>query len=139
MPITLSPVSRRRFLQNALAVGAAAAAGMPMFRQAFSREGKSASPRRNPNALAFMSDIHIHKNKEHVVHDLCVFDRFTRAREMIFGDCAYGVGLKEDYATMLEGFDPINIRLRQDLKTSTPCRHSGDRPTIFPAILRRCR
>lgn len=78
-----------------------------------------AARERSGDHLALLADIHVHKNKAHVVHNLCVFDRLIQARESILaapenpsrivvcGDCAYNNGLKEDYATMIEGFTPI--------------------------------
>lgn len=110
MPITLPSLSRRRFL-----LGVAALGGLSLFGET----ALKAEPHRSEDHLAFLADIHIHQNKEHVVHNLCVFERFLQARESILaasenpsrivvcGDCAYNVGLKEDYATMIEGFQPL--------------------------------
>lgn len=81
-----------------------------------------AEPARRRDHLALLADIHIHKNKAHVVHDLCPFEHFEIVREEILadpaeparvivaGDCAYGTGLVEDYATMIEGFLPFRER-----------------------------
>lgn len=110
MPITLPSLSRRRFL-----VGAAALGGLSLMGESVLKADSS----RSEDHLALLADIHIHRNKKHVVHNLCVFDRFLQARESVLsasenparivvcGDCAYNDGLKEDYATMIEGFAPI--------------------------------
>lgn len=112
MPITIEPITRRRFLQGTLG-GVMALGGLSL-------QGATEKPEaRSPDVLAFLSDIHIHQNKEHVVHNLNPFERFVQARQSIFaeparpsrivvtGDCAYDRGLKGDYATMIEGFAPF--------------------------------
>jgi Icc protein len=111
MPITLPPISRRRFLQGAVAAAGALAIGPRVF---------AAESPADPNHLALFSDIHlpadsklIHKTKISMWENFCKVRDEVLALEsppvalLINGDCAYLHGKPADYVTVLNGLKPI--------------------------------
>ena len=117
MPITLPPVSRRRFIQGTLAAAGALALGVrPGWGDATS-EPTSAG---DLNHLALLSDIHINADKTFVSkqgvnmwdHLKQVSDEVIALKErpgvvLVNGDCAYNAGRAEDYVTVIEGLRPM--------------------------------
>ena len=111
MPISLPPVSRRRFLFNS----ALLAAGAVMTRSRLSFAAEAERPRR----IILLSDTHIGGGSlANVLHRHCVpnlrqvVDAIrelpTRpARVLVNGDCAYYVGGREDYRQLLDLLQPI--------------------------------
>lgn len=112
MPITLPPLSRRRFLKSTLAAGAGLAL-RPW-------EILAAGPNIDPNRLAFFSDIHIPADKafkhqtgvvqyEHMETAVKqVVGMSPRpAAAVVCGDCAYLKGLPEDYASLVDVVAPV--------------------------------
>ena len=113
MPITLAPISRRRFLRSALA-GAGAMALAP--RLSFAAD----LPRADPNRLALFSDTHIaadrgsaHKTGVnmwehfHIAAEQLLAQPARYAALLINGDCAYSRGLAEDYITLIDALKPL--------------------------------
>lgn len=111
MPLHTAPLSRRSFL----AQGAAAAAGLLVFRQAWSAEAQA-----NPNLIALLSDTHIPDKPDVVARDTNMTANLRQVvREilannekpsavMVNGDCAYLKGLPADYANFAECVAPLS-------------------------------
>jgi 3',5'-cyclic AMP phosphodiesterase CpdA len=113
MPISLPPISRRRFLKGALAAGGALALGA---RFSIGAESKSL----DANRLALFSDTHISPDKKYLHKTgIKVWDQYQQAiREvlaqeqlpsalLVNGDCALDHGTAGAYATFTEGLDPV--------------------------------
>ncbi|HTL29786.1 MAG TPA: metallophosphoesterase [Tepidisphaeraceae bacterium] len=113
MPITLPPISRRRFLKGAVAATGAVALGS---RFSF---GANATPA-DPNRLALLSDTHISPDKNYLHKTgIKVWDQYQQvtrevlaleqrpAALLVNGDCALDHGTAAAYATFTEGLDPI--------------------------------
>jgi Icc protein len=111
MPITLPPLSRRRFLAGSLAASTA----ILLRQSAYSAQAAS-----NPHHIALLSDVHIHadkaflhktkvnmwKNLEQATGEvLALADR--PAAVIVNGDCAFHQGLPGDYATFIEAMGPF--------------------------------
>jgi 3',5'-cyclic AMP phosphodiesterase CpdA len=113
MPITLPPISRRRFLQASVAAAAALIAAPRL-----SWSGPASQP--DPNHLALLSDIHINADRK-LIHktNISMWDHLQQASDeilalpqppsmvLINGDCAYNSGRAEDYATVLDALKPL--------------------------------
>jgi 3',5'-cyclic-AMP phosphodiesterase len=109
MPISLMPLSRRRFLGSSIAAGAAL----------LGRFGFAADKEVDPNRVFLLSDLHIAadrakaergtvmvKNLEQVCAEMLAMD--TRAGNIVVnGDCAHRSGETGDYANLLELFKPV--------------------------------
>jgi len=107
MPITLPPITRRRFIKGAFA--GAAAMSLPRF--AWSSPASNVDPDR----LVLLSDIHIHASKTTDSHGInmwnnlqSVCDQVLRldpvpAAVLVNGDCAFNNGHADDYKTFVEG------------------------------------
>ena len=115
MPITLPPITRRRFLQGTAGALAAAVAA-PAFAQ------NDPAPDASQDIWAFLSDTHIPGDREKTGGNPPVkpVEHFSKVRADIFsgaldkpgglivtGDCVYIKGLPEDYVTLLEEFTPF--------------------------------
>lgn len=114
MPITLHPISRRRFLKGSLAAGA----GLVLAPSLFAADEASTDPHR----LALLSDVHIAADRsahergvtmydhlEHVVAEVAKLDP-KPAAAFINGDCAYHLGMTADYQTLVSLLQPLRQR-----------------------------
>lgn len=110
MPITLEPISRRRFLAGSTAGAALALAPRWML---------GAEVGSDPNRFALLSDTHVAadsaahergvtmaRHLEHVRGELLRLDP-KPAAVLVNGDCAYHTGELEDYRTFLDLIRPI--------------------------------
>src|SRR2546423_11607065 len=108
MPITLPPISRRRFLAGSLA-----AAACSTFPRAF---GAAQSP--NPHRLVLLSDIHLDADPKFFKMNANPWDGFAQACSeiltapapaavLINGDLTHHQGNPEDYATVIEALKPL--------------------------------
>jgi 3',5'-cyclic-AMP phosphodiesterase len=110
MPITLPPISRRRFLGGALAAGA----GMLLPRGLWAAEKPA-----DPNYWVWLSDTHIweERDKVHrgtkpalnfgiVRRDILALPK-RPAAAIVTGDCAFSVGNAGDYATLADEVKPL--------------------------------
>lgn len=114
MPITIHPVSRRRFLAGTLAAGLGTLA-LPEFLVA-------ADVAADPHRLALLSDVHIAADPaahergvvmaEHLKKAIAEIETLDPkpAAAYINGDCAYHVGLTEDYQTLVKLLQPLRER-----------------------------
>ncbi len=112
MPITLPPISRRRFLR-----GVAAAAGTLAFGRYSIGEP---TPQTDADRLALLSDIHINADRN-LIHktQISMWDHLKQASDEILslsprpanvlvnGDCAYHDGRAIDYATVIDALKPM--------------------------------
>src|SRR5258706_9721676 len=113
MPITLPPISRRRFVRGTLA--AAATALLPL--------RAAAAPVVNPHRIILLSDIHLDADPKFAKMDANPWDGFVQAsREilasitsddtrpvcvLINGDLTHHQGNPEDYATVINALEPL--------------------------------
>jgi predicted phosphodiesterase len=111
MPITLPPISRRRFLTGSLAAGAALL--VPQWLSAADADA-------DPHRIALLSDTHIHQDPKSI-HKTNVnpYENLSRACAEIValdarpaavlhgGDLANHAGNPGDYATLLQCLDPL--------------------------------
>lgn len=112
MPFTLPALSRREFLAAAVA-GTAACWPHGLW---------GAAAECDPNRFALLSDTHIAADRKAAARGTTMFDNLQAAgREilaaqplpagvLICGDCAFSQGTSEDYATLLEGLQPLRER-----------------------------
>jgi hypothetical protein len=110
MPIHLAPISRRRFLQRSLVVGAGLALAPKLF-----GEGKSI----DENSWALFSDPHLAADRSLVFRNVNMTQHFQKVSTelltlpslptgiFINGDCAYNSGEKQDYSLLAELLRPI--------------------------------
>lgn len=110
MPVHLSPIRRREFLQRS---AAAALAGFAVLRSASAAEGA------NPNLLALLSDTHIPENADVMAREVNmtanlrkVVGELVALREkpagvIVNGDCAYLKGKPDDYANFAGCVAPL--------------------------------
>jgi 3',5'-cyclic AMP phosphodiesterase CpdA len=113
MPITLPPISRRRFLAGSLA--ATAAAVYPSWLRA------AADAAIDPHRFVLISDIHIDADRKMAKMKTNPWDNFRRATEdilravpggrpaaaLINGDLTHHQGNPEDYVTVIDALAPI--------------------------------
>lgn len=114
MPLTLPPISRRRFLSAAIAGGVA----LVLPRSLFALDATA-----DPNYFVLFSDIHLHANREYI-HAVSMgptnmwanFQQAARdalalptrpAAVLINGDIAFHKGLTGDYATAMAAMSPL--------------------------------
>src|SRR5690242_17320546 len=110
MPISLPPISRRRFLARSLAVGAVAVIGPELHAE---------SKVTDPNAWALLSDTHLAADRTKLGRGINMADHFTAvSREVrglpkrpagvfINGDCAFNSGETADYGLLAELLEPL--------------------------------
>jgi hypothetical protein len=114
MPITIPPISRRKFMAGAAAAGA----GL-LVRSRLSWAAEAAS---DPNRLALLSDIHIDADITTVDRGVVMVEHFRKVRGEVLaldpapaavfinGDCAHTLGRAQDYRVLLDELDPIRRR-----------------------------
>jgi 3',5'-cyclic-AMP phosphodiesterase len=112
MPITLPPISRRRFLTTA-AAGATTC---------LARGGLGKDPLGDANRFALLSDTHIAGDRKKMARGINMYDNLQTvvgevlaeqpapAGVVIAGDLAFNDGTREDYATLLEAVQPLRER-----------------------------
>ncbi|HLP77658.1 MAG TPA: metallophosphoesterase [Candidatus Paceibacterota bacterium] len=110
MPITLSSISRRRFLSRSITAGAALAFAPQLF---------AAGRKRDKNVWALLADTHIAADRTKVSRKINMADHLgavTRelaelpeipAGAFVVGDCAFNSGETADYATFTELLRPV--------------------------------
>jgi hypothetical protein len=110
MPVTLPPLSRRRFVFGTVAAGAAAFLQRPL---------RAADPVVDPHRFALLSDIHIDQNRRFFKEETYPWDNLQQviaevlalnplpAAVLVNGDLACHGGTREDYATLIEGLAPL--------------------------------
>lgn len=110
MPISLPPISRRRFLSRSLTAGAAFALAPQLW---------AAGKTRDENTWALLADTHIagdrgmlSRNVNMAGHLAGVVRELTGLPELpggvfVAGDCAFSAGEKNDYATFTELLQPV--------------------------------
>lgn len=110
MPISLLPVSRRRFMQTVVTAGAAVAMGPQLHAR---------QTQRDPNRFALLADTHIAADRKLAARGTVMADNLAQvARELVAldtapaavlvdGDCAFSTGQSADYATLVELVEPI--------------------------------
>lgn len=122
MPVTLPPISRRRFLGRAVATAAAAAlAACPRDLLAGPATTAAAPPLAvDANRIALFSDTHLNADKL-ALHKtgVSMWDHFARAADevlalpvrpaavLVNGDVAHLSGRPADYVTVIEGLRPL--------------------------------
>jgi len=111
MPITLPPVSRRRFLSGAVGVGA----GLLLSRFAIAEPQVAI----DPNRIVLISDLHINANLALIDREANMANNLTRvvkaiaaldpkpAAVLVNGDCAHTRGTAEEYAAVVGLLRPI--------------------------------
>jgi 3',5'-cyclic-AMP phosphodiesterase len=110
MPIHLPPLNRRKFLIGA-AAGAAGVLTVGL--------SSGADANRDPHRFALFSDTHIAANPKEISRDVNMTDNFRRivdevlgldvrpAAAFLNGDCAYHLGLADDYRQVARLLDPL--------------------------------
>jgi predicted phosphodiesterase len=110
MPITLPPISRRRFLAGSLSAGLGLAMGSDLL---------AGDTTIDPNRFAFLSDIHIAADPTAHERGVVMYDHLQQvagevlqldpkpASVFINGDCAYHNGEIADYQTVLKLLQPM--------------------------------
>src|SRR5437763_15198245 len=103
MPISLPPISRRRFLAGALAAGAGLLAGENLF---------AGGKKIDAESWALLSDIHIAADPPRMARDINMTDNLVAVSKQILdwparpsavlvsGDLAFNSGETEDYAAL---------------------------------------
>jgi len=116
MPITLPPLSRRRFLSGTLAAGAGLALGRPL------RAEEEKAPQSDPDRIALFSDTHINAKAETAVRGTNMTDNLRQvcgeitalerspAVALVDGDLAHLNGEEGDYAAVVELVRPLRER-----------------------------
>lgn len=110
MPIHLPPLNRRQFLIGS-AAGAAGVLTVGL--------SSAAEPKRDPHRFALLSDAHIAANPKEIARGVNMSDNLRRvvaevanldvqpAAAFLNGDCAYHLGLKDDYLHVAQLLDPL--------------------------------
>ena len=113
MPVTLPPISRRRFLAVSLAAGT----GLLLHRRGLAQT----KPSIDSNRIVLLSDVHINAKPSFVVNETNMADNLTLAVKaiaaldplpaavIINGDCAHLTGSEADYATLVSILEPIRL------------------------------
>jgi hypothetical protein len=114
MPVTVAPISRRKFVAGAVAAGA----GLLLR----SRAIWAAEIASDPNRLALLSDIHIDGDRSAKDRGVVMLEHFRHVRGEVLaldpapaavfinGDCAHLLGRSRDYQVLLEELHPIRER-----------------------------
>ena len=114
MPITLPPISRRRFIASSVAAGL----GVVLRSHSLWAEGSDFDPHR----FALLSDTHVAADPAAHDRGVVMYDHLKQACDevlalspapataLINGDCAYHTGEKGDYATFLKLIRPLRRR-----------------------------
>lgn len=114
MPITLPPISRRRFLATSLAAGAGV-----LLRPRFS---PGAADGADPHRLALLSDVHIDADRAKVDRGVVMYEHLEKAgaevaalapnpaAAFVNGDCAHLTGGADDYAVLVGLLKPLRER-----------------------------
>jgi 3',5'-cyclic AMP phosphodiesterase CpdA len=109
MPITLPPLSRRKFLATSLATGA----GL-LLRPVYSQAAQA-----DPHRLALLSDVHIDADRAASEWGVVMFEHLHKTvaevvgleakpqSVLINGDCAHMQGRSEDYKVLIELLAPL--------------------------------
>src|SRR3954469_17741594 len=112
MPITLPPLSRRRFLAGSLAAGAGLLLRTPWL-------GAADGPATDPHRVPLLSDLHIAADPAVVARGVNMFNNLRQAcgevlaleprpaAVIVDGDLAYLKGLAEDYAAGVGAAQPF--------------------------------
>jgi len=110
MPVSLQPLSRRRFIARTLAGSIGAV---------FARSLRASSASGDPDAWALFSDVHIAADPELVVRDVKMSENLKQAvgevlalrtapvAALICGDCAYASGQARDYWQLTRLLTPL--------------------------------
>ena len=110
MPITLPPITRRRFLAGSVAGGTA----LLLSRFALSEDRQA-----DPNRIALLSDTHINADRSKRDGKVVMYDHLQQAIEevkaldpapaamLVNGDCAHLHGLSDDYHQFVGLIEPI--------------------------------
>jgi 3',5'-cyclic AMP phosphodiesterase CpdA len=113
MPITLLPISRRKFLSSSVAAGTVAALGATRL------FGAGAAAPVDPHRLALLSDIHIDATKEFGKMDAVPWAGLEQASREVLGlatrpagvvvngDLTHHQGNPEDYVNVIDGLRPL--------------------------------
>jgi len=122
MPITLPPISRRRFIQGSLAAAGALALGCHGHSNKLTTTmaADASVAGQDLNHVALLSDIHINAEKTFVSKQgVNMWDHLTQVSDevialkerpgvvLVNGDCAFNAGRAVDYATVIEGLRPM--------------------------------
>ncbi|HZZ45068.1 MAG TPA: metallophosphoesterase [Tepidisphaeraceae bacterium] len=118
MPITLPPISRRRFLSASLA----ATAGLALGCSSHSHPTSTISSSSNPNRFILLSDIHIAADPAVTAHNINMTSHLQQvvseslsidptgssrpSQVIVNGDCAFDTGNPEDYTQVLSLLRP---------------------------------
>jgi hypothetical protein len=131
MPITLPPISRRRFV-----AGSIAAALMPHF-------ANGADTKVDPHHFALLSDIHIDSNRKFFKEETFPWDNLQQAigeiialpsrpaAVLVNGDLACHGGTRQDYAAVIEGLAPIR---KAGMPVHLSMGNHDDRRNFFGAL-----
>lgn len=134
MPITLPPISRRRFLAGSVAAGL----GLALNRYAVAADTKA-----DQHRFVLLADTHINADPMAVNLNQTMAHNFRAAVAsiatlpylpaglMIAGDCAHKVGTAGDYATLLELLGPVR---KLDLPVHFLLGNHDDRANFWAAI-----
>jgi len=110
MPITLHPISRRRFLAGSVVAGISVA---------ISRYGFADGASADPHRFALLSDTHIAADRKAHDRGVTMYDHLKQAigevaamspapaAMIVNGDCAYHFGKSEDYQQFVGLIEPI--------------------------------
>jgi Icc protein len=129
MPVSLAPVTRRRFLAGSLAAGAGQLLRGPLFGAKTSPVAPAGAT--DPNRVALLADTHVAADKAMIARGSNMFDNLTRvcgevlakvpatgngdgkvldklpAAVILNGDFAYLKGAVGEYASAVEGVKPL--------------------------------
>ncbi|HEX8911610.1 MAG TPA: metallophosphoesterase [Humisphaera sp.] len=141
MPITLPPISRRRFLASSLGAAAAAVLGR---RPALGADAAAAPRPVDPHRFLLFSDPHLAADPKAVHRGVAVLDAFERARAdalafgetraagaIVCGDLAFRNGQPGDYATFLAAARPIR---EAGIPVHLALGNHDDRANFFAAV-----
>src|SRR5207248_2902936 len=110
MPMTLAPISRRRFLAGSVAAGVGAMLG----RRLYADDGAA-----DPHRFALLSDTHIAADPRKIERGVVMYNHMRHVSNELLeltdrpgtifvnGDCAFGTGETGDYLRFLELIRPL--------------------------------